>query len=257
MRTGASHTSAILWLLGNPSLVVSAPSVHATVGRLQPDLMRPTSPACRLGGMSPGGGGGEYGRYGRGGGGLLLPWCVTGLYRRSRTRTKGIVPPSTKHAKKNRRRPYHHYLSKLGGGGGLGGVAHKDRARPPPPCGARTPMRFWARPHPAMRWSRDGPGRWALKAFCVPVCRTQGTGEEAGGRGKPLKTPPFPDPLRITAFAEPSGCASWPTQGTSIVCTTTAPQGRRSACSNPQICGLLPHSAPVTSLPPAAASPNI
>ena len=27
----------------------------------------------------------------------------------------------------------HHYLSKPGGGGGLGGVAYKDRARPPPP----------------------------------------------------------------------------------------------------------------------------
>ena len=33
----------------------------------------------------------------------------------------------------------HHYLSKAGGGGGLGGVAYKDRARPPhlcvQPCG--------------------------------------------------------------------------------------------------------------------------
>ena len=34
--------------------------------------------------------------------------------------------------------PRHHYLSKPGGGGGLGGVAYKDRARPPPraPAGA-------------------------------------------------------------------------------------------------------------------------
>ena len=29
----------------------------------------------------------------------------------------------------------HHYLSKAGGGGGLGGVAYKDRARPPPRAG--------------------------------------------------------------------------------------------------------------------------
>ena len=54
-------------------------------------------------------------------------------------RTKGIVPPSNKHAIKNSAPlapwPPHHYLSKLGGPGGGGGwgggVAYKDRAWPP------------------------------------------------------------------------------------------------------------------------------
>ena len=57
-------------------------------------------------------------------------------FKESRTRTKHIVPPSTKHAKKKKKEtsaplapwPLHHYLSKLEGGGG----EYKDWARPPP-----------------------------------------------------------------------------------------------------------------------------
>ena len=55
-------------------------------------------------------------------------------------RTKGIVPPSTKHWRKNlvllAPRPLHRYISKMAGGG----VAYKYRARlpPPPPGCSRT-----------------------------------------------------------------------------------------------------------------------
>ena len=59
-------------------------------------------------------------------------------------RTKGIVPPSTKHGNKNLAPlapwPPHRYLSELGGGGGWG-VSHTKTGRgyrppPPPRCGA-------------------------------------------------------------------------------------------------------------------------
>ena len=80
------------------------------------------------GGMSPGGIGGT------GGGGGLLPWCVTGLYKGSRTRTKQIVPPSTKHAKKfgavGTMAPAPLSFKARRGGGGVS--AYKDRARLPP-----------------------------------------------------------------------------------------------------------------------------
>ena len=73
-------------------------------------------------GMSPGGGG--YQRYGRGGG-ALLPWCVTGLHKGSRTRTKGIVPSSTKHAKKTRCRWYHGHCTTISESSGEGRGWHK------------------------------------------------------------------------------------------------------------------------------------
>ena len=101
--------------------------------------------------MSSGGGGwreGGYGRYGRGGGvvAMVCHWAVqreqnkdqrhSTPFKESRTRTKHIVPPSTRHAKKNSAPlvpwPLHHYLSNLRGGGGLGDVAYKDQPHPPP-----------------------------------------------------------------------------------------------------------------------------
>ena len=55
----------------------------------------------------------------------------------SRTRTKHIVPPSTKHATKKigaiGAMPLHHYLSKLEAGGGGGGrIQGLGPAAPPP-----------------------------------------------------------------------------------------------------------------------------
>ena len=56
-------------------------------------------------------------------------------FKESKTKTKHIVPLSTKHAKKNSAPlvpwPLHHYLSKLGGGGGAVGVLHTRTAPPP------------------------------------------------------------------------------------------------------------------------------
>ena len=92
-------------------------------------------------GMSPGG----YQRSGPGGGGRLLPWCVTGLYKGSRTRIKHMVP----HAKKfgtAGSMALHHYLSKLGGAG-AGGVAYKDR--PGRPCSAACHTELTTLRHPS------------------------------------------------------------------------------------------------------------
>ena len=82
--------------------------------------------------------------------GQVLPWCVTGLYKGSRTSPKHIVPPSTKHARKKNLAllaPWapHHYLSTLERGGshtgpglGGGGGAHRTRpGRPPRPHGPK------------------------------------------------------------------------------------------------------------------------
>ena len=67
--------------------------------------------------------------------GQVLPWCVTGLYKGRRPRTKHIVPPSTKHAKKNSALlapwPQHYYLSKLEGGGSH--TRTRPGCPPPPP----------------------------------------------------------------------------------------------------------------------------
>ena len=143
-------------------LVLSKAVNHG--GRLQPVLMRPIPQLSvktwggRGVGMSPWGGGFA------GGGGLLehhatpatskgqvLPWCVTGLYKESRTRTKGsspfkesrtrtkhIVPLQISMQKQNSAPlapwPPHHYLKTRGGGGGLGGVCIQGPglAAPPP-----------------------------------------------------------------------------------------------------------------------------
>ena len=129
------------------------PQALNTGGRLQPVLMRPPPPAICQNLVA---GGGGYWRYSGGGGfpregGLLehhaIPsfsnasrssvamvchWAVPRVqnkdqrhstpFKEGRTRTKHIVPLSTKHAKKKSAPlvpwPLHHYLSKLEGRGG-------------------------------------------------------------------------------------------------------------------------------------------
>ena len=131
-------------------------------GATKPDLMRPTPwlsvKTWRGGGggvgMSSGGGaggrGGIGGTAGGGGGGVAMVchWAVqrgqnkdqrhSTPFKESRTRTKHIVPPSTRHAKTKigavgTMAPAPLSLKPRGGGGGWG-MSH-TRTSPPPPVG--------------------------------------------------------------------------------------------------------------------------